>query len=115
MTPLFFIGAALGNLLSQPLDIPLGLAAGVGMAAVFAAASNTPVALSIMAAELLGIGALPHAPLVCVLAYLFTGPRSIYPAQRRLQEKWNFRREHAPSYALQERCVNTVAPPADEG
>lgn len=82
VTPLFFIGAALGNLLGQILGLPLPLAAGVGMAAVFAAASNTPLALSIMAVEMLGSTVLPHVLLVCVLAYLFTGHRSIYPAQR---------------------------------
>jgi H+/Cl- antiporter ClcA len=82
VTPLFFVGAALGNLLARLLDIPLGLGAGVGMAAVFAAASNTPLALSIMAMELLGAPIFPHAAIVCVLAYVLTGQRSIYSAQR---------------------------------
>ena len=53
-----------------------------GMAAVFAAASNTPLALSIMAVELLGANVLPHVVIVCVIAYLLSGHRSIYPAQR---------------------------------
>jgi H+/Cl- antiporter ClcA len=82
VTPLFFVGAALGNLLSRLLDIPLELGAGVGMAAVFAAASNTPLALSIMAMELLGAPIFPHVAIVCVLAYVLTGQRSIYSAQR---------------------------------
>ena len=87
VTPLFFIGAALGNLLAKVLGLPLDLAAGVGMAATFAAASNTPLALSIMAVELLGAHALPHVAIVCVLAYLLAGHRSIYPAQRLLEKK----------------------------
>jgi H+/Cl- antiporter ClcA len=82
VTPLFFVGAALGSALGAALGIPLDLAAGVGMAAVFAAASNTPLALSVMAVELLGGAVLPHVAIVCVLAYLFSGHRSIYPAQR---------------------------------
>ncbi len=82
VTPLFFIGAALGNVLARLLHLPLELCAGVGMAAVFAAASNTPLALSIMAVELLGAHALPHVALVSVLAYVFSGHRSIYPSQR---------------------------------
>jgi len=82
VTPLFFIGAALGSALAGPLGIPLALGAGVGLAAVFAAASNTPLALSIMAVELLGGAALPHVVIVAVVAYLLTGHRSIYPAQR---------------------------------
>ncbi len=82
VTPLFFIGAALGSVLARLLGIPIELGAGVGLAAVFAAASNTPLALSIMAMELLGAGVFPHVAIVCVLAYLFTGHRSIYPSQR---------------------------------
>jgi H+/Cl- antiporter ClcA len=54
VTPLFFVGAALGSVLARHLGIPIELGAGVGLAAVFAAASNTPLALSIMAIELLG-------------------------------------------------------------
>lgn len=82
VTPLFFVGAALGSVLARLLGIPLELGAGVGLAAVFAACANTPIALSVMAAELLGTSALPHVALVCVLAYCITGHRSIYPAQR---------------------------------
>ena len=82
VTPLFFVGAALGSVLARVLGIPIELGAGVGLAAVFAAASNTPLALSIMAMELLGAGVFPHVAIVCVLAYLFTGHRSIYPSQR---------------------------------
>jgi H+/Cl- antiporter ClcA len=95
VTPLFFIGAALGNLLARLLHLPLDLGAGVGMAAVFAAASNTPLALSIMAVELLGAHALPHVAIVSVLAFLFTGHRSIYPAQRVVLMKSGRRLEKA--------------------
>jgi H+/Cl- antiporter ClcA len=83
VTPLFFVGAALGNLLARLLGIPLELGAGVGMAAVFAAASNTPLALSIMAVELLGARVLPHVAIVSVVAYWLTGQRSIYSSQLR--------------------------------
>jgi H+/Cl- antiporter ClcA len=82
VTPLFFVGATLGNVLARLLDLPIGLGAAVGMAAVFAAASNTPIALSIMAVELVGGGAFPHVLIVCVVAYVLTGHRSIYPSQR---------------------------------
>lgn len=88
VTPLFFMGAALGNALAGPLGLPLALTAGVCMAAMFAAASNTPLALSIMAVELLGGGVFPHVVVVCVVAYLLTGHRSIYPSQLLLREKW---------------------------
>jgi H+/Cl- antiporter ClcA len=87
VTPLFFVGAALGNVLARLLGLPLALGAGVGLAAVFAAASNTPLALSVMAVELLGASLFPHAVIVCALSYLLTGQRSIYNAQRLLRSK----------------------------
>ncbi|ATB31211.1 chloride channel protein [Melittangium boletus] len=82
VTPLFFVGAALGNVLGRLLGLPLELAAGVGLAALFGAAANTPLALSLMAVELLGANVLPHVVIVTVTAYLLTGQRGIYPAQR---------------------------------
>ena len=87
VTPLFFVGAALGNVLARGLGLPLAMGAGVGLAAVFAAASNTPLALSVMAVELLGANLFPHAVIVCVLTYLMSGQRSIYTAQRLLRGK----------------------------
>ena len=83
VTPLFVAGALLGNTLSRLLGIPLELAAAVGLASLFAAASRTPIALSLMAAELFGIGVLPHVALVTVVASALMGSRSIYaPTER---------------------------------
>ncbi|HEY6881947.1 MAG TPA: chloride channel protein [Polyangiales bacterium] len=87
VTPLFFVGATLGATLAPWLGLPQDLAAGVGMAAVFATAANTPLALSVMAVELLGANLFPHVVIVSVLAYVLTGHRSIYPAQRVLHDK----------------------------
>jgi H+/Cl- antiporter ClcA len=87
VTPLFFVGAALGNALGRALGIPIGLAAGVGLAALFATAANTPIALSIMAIELLGANVVPHVVIVSVIAYLVSGHRGIYPAQRLFRKK----------------------------
>ncbi len=83
VTPLFFVGAALGSAFSRVLEVPMALAAGVGMAAVFAASAHTPLALSIMAVELLGAPALPHVAVVSVVASWLVGNRSIYPDERR--------------------------------
>ncbi len=87
VTPLFFVGATLGSVLARLLGLPIELGAGVGLAAVFAAAANTPLALSLMAMELLGAPVFPHVVIVCVLAYVLTGHRSLYPAQRLLRGK----------------------------
>jgi H+/Cl- antiporter ClcA len=87
VTPLFFVGATLGSVMARLLGLPLELGAGVGMAALFGAASNTPIALSIMAVELLGASIFPHVVIVSVIAYLLSGHRGIYPSQRILRSK----------------------------
>ncbi len=79
VTPLFFIGAALGNSLAWLVNAPVDLFAGVGMIAFFASATKTPWASLIMGIELLGWHV--YAPLaVCtLLAYKFSGTKSVYP------------------------------------
>jgi H+/Cl- antiporter ClcA/PII-like signaling protein len=82
VTPLFFIGAALGNALAAVLGAPPDLFAGLGFVAVFAGATNTPLACMIMGIELFGS---PHAiyiAVACFVAYLCSGHSSIYMAQR---------------------------------
>lgn len=87
VTPLFFVGATLGSVVARALGLPIELGAAVGIAAVFGAASNTPLALSLMAVELCGTNALPHVLIVTVVAYLVSGHRSIYPSQLRRGQK----------------------------
>lgn len=87
VTPLFVIGALLGGAAAGPLGLPQGLAAGVGMAALFGACANTPLAMTVMAVELLGAALLPHVALVAVFAWLLSGHRSIYSSQRALRGK----------------------------
>ncbi|MCX7290716.1 voltage-gated chloride channel family protein, partial [Janthinobacterium sp.] len=54
VTPLFFIGATLGNALGPLLHQPAVLLAAIGFVAVFAGAANTPIASTLMAMELFG-------------------------------------------------------------
>jgi len=82
VTPLFYIGATLGNALAPLLHMPLALLAGVGFVAVFAGAANTPVASTLMAIELFGAEAGVYAAVGCVVSYLFSGHTGIYRAQR---------------------------------
>lgn len=84
VTPLFVVGACLGNATAQIFGVDITLAAGVGMVAMFATAANTPLALSVMAVELMGAHILPHVLFVVAVASLLAGHRSIYAAQRRM-------------------------------
>lgn len=81
VTPLFFIGATLGNALSYFIPLPIGLLAGMGFVAVFAGATNTPLACSLMAVELFGIECSVYALIACVVAYFISGNNSIYKSQ----------------------------------
>ena len=87
VTPLFYIGATLGNALSHILPLPSSLLAGMGFVAVFAGAANTPLASTLMAVELFGAEAGAYAGVACVLSYLFSGHAGIYHAQRLLRSK----------------------------
>ncbi|KQC01992.1 chloride channel protein [Pedobacter sp. Hv1] len=81
VTPLFFIGAALGNALSYFIPLPMGLLAGMGFVAVFAGATNTPLACTLMAMELFGSTCGIYVAIACVVAYLLSGHTSIYTHQ----------------------------------
>ena len=82
MTPLFFIGAALGNALHLVFpDIPLGLLAGMGFVAVFAGAANTPLACIFMAIELFGGEGLSFMAVACITSYLMSAHTGIYSSQ----------------------------------
>jgi H+/Cl- antiporter ClcA len=82
VTPLFYIGATLGNALAPVLHLPFPMLAGLGFVAVFSGAANTPVATTLMAMELFGAEIGPFAAIACITAYLFSGHTGIYHAQR---------------------------------
>lgn len=82
VTPLFYIGATLGNVLAPILHLPIPLLAGIGFVAVFAGAANTPIASTLMAMELFGAEVGIYAGLACVVSYLFSGHTGIYRSQR---------------------------------
>jgi H+/Cl- antiporter ClcA len=89
VTPIFFIGATLGNALSYVLPLPAGLLAGMGFCAVSAGAANTPVAATLVAMELFGSEASAYVGIACVVSYLFSGHSGIYRGQRVGQKKYS--------------------------
>jgi H+/Cl- antiporter ClcA len=78
VTPLFFIGATLGNVLIWFIPLPMGLLAGMGFVAVFAGATNTPIACTVMGIELFGIESGVFISLACSTANLFYGQSGVY-------------------------------------
>jgi H+/Cl- antiporter ClcA len=89
VTPLFFIGATLGNVLATYTGCPIDLLAGLGFIAVFAGATNTPLACTIMGVELFGGQHILYYAIACFAAYYCSGHKSIYSAQRVAVHKYN--------------------------
>jgi len=81
VTPLFFIGATLGNALVWIVPLPVSLLAGMGFVAVFSGATNTPVACTVMGLELFGITGGIYIAFACFAAYLSSGHTGIYSSQ----------------------------------
>lgn len=82
VTPLFFIGATLGNALTGFVPLPMALLAGMGFVAVFSGASNTPIASTVMGIELFGVESWPYLAIACLISYLLSGRHGIYSSQR---------------------------------
>lgn len=87
VTPLFFIGASLGNTIALLLGAPVDLFAGLGFIAVFAGATNTPLACTLMGVELFGSSHVLYFAVACFTAYYFSGHSGIYSAQRVMVSK----------------------------
>ena len=82
VTPLFFIGAALGSALAPLFGVPTGVFAAIGFVALFAGAANTPLACTFMGIELFGATYAVPIAVACFVAYLCSGHNGIYLSQR---------------------------------
>lgn len=89
VTPLFFIGAALGNVIAQFAGMPIDLFAALGFIAVFAGATNTPLACTLMGVELFGSEHVIYFAMACFIAYYFSGHSGIYTSQQLSVSKGN--------------------------
>ncbi|MEO9042605.1 MAG: chloride channel protein [Rhodoferax sp.] len=98
VTPQFVIGAVLGGAFAPLLGLTPALGAAVGLVAVVASASNTPIAAILMGVELFGADSTLYVAGACVAAYLVIGHRSVYPAQQIAFSKssWMFARTNVP-------------------
>ncbi|ETO23144.1 Chloride channel core, partial [Reticulomyxa filosa] len=85
VTPLFYIGATLGNTLTETLFVPKDLTnvfAAIGFVAVFGAATNTPLSSFIMGIELFGGNHAVYMGTSCIVAYIASASNSIYSSQK---------------------------------
>jgi H+/Cl- antiporter ClcA len=88
VTPLFFIGATLGNILIWFIPLPMALLAGMGFVAVFSGATNCVFASIALGLELFGMQAGVYVGIASVAAYFTSGPNGIYSAQLKVGLKY---------------------------
>lgn len=89
VTPLFFIGATLGNILVWFIPLPMAVLAGMGFVAVFSGATNCAIASVFLGIELFGMNAGVYVGLASIAAYFTSGPNGIYSAQLKWGAKYS--------------------------
>ena len=87
VTPLFFIGATLGNILIWFIPLPMALLAGMGFVAVFAGATNCILTSIVLGIELFGLNAGIFVGLASIMAYFTSGMSGIYSSPMKQQLK----------------------------
>jgi H+/Cl- antiporter ClcA len=81
LTPIFFVGVTAGSVLGGILGLPVDTMAAIGLVSLLAGAANTPLAACILSVELFGSEIASYATIACVLSFLITGYRSVFPSQ----------------------------------
>lgn len=82
VTPLFFVGATLGNALAPFIPLPMILLAATGFVSVFAGCTKTPIACTVMAMELFGLEGALFFFITCMVSLIVSGKEGIYSAQK---------------------------------
>ena len=82
VTPIFFVGSTSGDFFARlSSGLIQNMFSAIGMVSLLAGAANTPISASLMAVELFGPQVAPYAAIACVISFLMTGHRSVYPSQ----------------------------------
>ncbi len=81
ITPIFAIGSTAGAVFAQLTGLSIPTFAAIGLVSLLAGTTKTPIASSIMAIEMFGANIGPYAAIACVISFIISGSRSIYPSQ----------------------------------
>lgn len=81
LTPIFVIGSTAGSLLGEIFKGDTAFFAGLGLVALLAGTTNTPLAAIIMSIELFGTQVTPFASIASIISFILIGHRSVYPTQ----------------------------------
>lgn len=81
-TPLFTIGASMGNFIAQTAHLDPQLFAALGYVGIYCIAANVPLTGIILGAELFGVIYVPYFAVTMIIGSMFMGHHSIFSAQR---------------------------------
>ena len=81
LTPIFFVGATAGTVYASLLGLNTIYFGAIGLVSLLAGTCNTPIAATILAVELFGSNIATYATIACVISFLMSGCRSVYPSQ----------------------------------
>jgi H+/Cl- antiporter ClcA len=85
--PILFIGATSGSLFGEVFGLDRATFSAVGFVSLLAGAANTPISASILAIEFFGSAIAPYTAIACVVSFLMTGHRSVFPTQILVSKK----------------------------
>lgn len=81
VTSTLFVGATSGTLFGQIFHEDLATFAAIGLVALLAGVTSTPIASSILAVELFGPVIAPYATIACIISFIVSGNRTVFPSQ----------------------------------
>ena len=87
LTPILYVGSGFGSVLATFLKLDVAFFATLGMVSFLAGMANTPIAAMLLAIELFGTDITPYAALCCIMCYIISGSRSVFPAQIMIEQK----------------------------
>ena len=95
IVPVFFIGSTFGCFAGTLLGLDPGVAAALGLTAIFCACVNAPLASIFLSVELFGSTNILLFAIVCAVSYTLSGKYSLYSSQKFLYSK------KSPGYLIQ--------------
>ena len=82
IVPTLSIGACFGALFGSLTGYPVSLGAACGMIALFAGATNCPIAALLIAMEMFDGAGLPYFAITVSMSFILSGYYSLYGSQR---------------------------------
>ena len=87
IVPTFFIGSTIGCFMGDVIGLDPGFSAAVGLAAIFCAVVNCPVASIILGVELFGSEGFVFFAIACCISYMLSGYYGLYGSQKIMYSK----------------------------